>query len=210
MFHRPWTVALAALAPAALLSASLSAGEAAADERPAAAREHEGFSMRFLLGPAILAAAASDQGEDIALSGPGATLHVQLGYNILPRLILYGEVFDDLAFGPKLEIGDEEQDVDDVTLAADGFAAGLSYYFRNNIYLAGSAAITRLRTSVGPGGDESDFGFGVNLLVGGEWWVSDTWALGPAAKILIGRASGELDDAWGFASIAFGLSATYD
>ena len=61
---------------------------------------------------------------------------------------------------------------------------GLTYYFPSNIYVTG--AVGTAKTQLKSNGDtfSSDRGFGVNLMVGKEWWVSENWGLGVAGQFL--------------------------
>jgi hypothetical protein len=202
------------LAALVLVSVPLLPGSAGAQEQPAPGyHQHDGFFLRMILGPSVLVATSKANGEDVTLSGSGGTFHIALGYNVMPRLILYGEVFDDVTLNPKVEIGDSgEMDIEDTTLGAFGAGVGLAYYFRNNFFLSASAVASQLRAETG--GEEpedSATGFGVNAVFGREWFVSDNWALGFAGQIFFANVPDEaMDESWKVLAVGLGLSATYD
>jgi hypothetical protein len=209
--------ALVALALAA--SVPVLPGAASAQEFPARSpgvHEHDGFFLRFILGPSVLQATTSEQNEDVTLSGTGATFHIAMGFNIMPRLIIYGEIFDDVTVSPKLEVGDSgEMDLEDTTLGVIGVGGGLAYYFRNNFFISAALSAAQLRADVEqPGEDETsetDYGFGVNTLFGREWFVSDNWALGFAGQIFFASVpDDDQDESWKVIAVGLGLSATYD
>lgn len=209
--------ALVAVALAA--SVPVLPGAASAQEFPARApgvHEHDGFFLRFILGPSVLVAATKEQGEDVTVSGTGATFHIAMGFNLMPRLIVYGEIFDDVTVSPKVEIGgSDEMDLEDTTFGAIGVGGGLAYYFRNNFFISAALTAAQLRADVQQPGEndvsETDYGFGVNTLFGREWFVSDNWALGFAGQIFFANVpDDDQDESWKVLAVGLGLSATYD
>ena len=178
--------------------------------------EHDGFFMRFVLGPSVVLATTEVDGEELTADGVGGTLHVALGFNILPKLILYGEVFDDVTVNPTVAVGDDEMELEDAAFGVVGLGVGLAYYLPRNVYVSAAASLANLRADYrDESGDiqssESDSGFGVNLVVGNEWWVGDDWALGGAIQLFLASVpDDEVDDAWAVAAVGAGLSITYD
>lgn len=184
------------------------AGPAPADPT---ARTHDGFFLRFHVGPAGFAASASAGGDEVTLSGSGGGFGLALGGAVNPRLILFVEVFDDIAVGPTLEVNGESATAsDDVRAGVIGFGPGIAYYFPSNLYLSGTLALAKL--SIQEDGEEvaeSDTGFGVSGVLGKEWWVSSQWGLGIAAQMFLGSIpDGDLD--WATAGFMLAFSATYN
>ncbi len=196
----------------------LCAGQARAEQpqAPPGQHQHDGFFLRLLVGPSYLLIAATEDGEDLSVGGYGATVQVALGYNLARNLILYGELFDDVTVSPTARIkGDDEEDELDATLGLYGVGIGLAYYLPRNVFISASAALSQLQAEYDEDGATvewaSSIGFGVNLVVGKEWWVSDDWALGGAIQVFLGSVhDDELGDSWAVGAVGLALSATYD
>jgi len=201
-------VALVASVPLLLASAPARAEPAAPSD---GGHEHEQFFMRFMLGPSYLLATTSLSDQDLTVRGPGGTFQVALGYNIVPKLIVYAEVFDHITFGPDVSIGDSDPSLEGLTLGLTGIGAGLGYYLPRNVCVSASASLVRLEATEGDASDRSDLGGGVNLVISKEWWVSRDWALGAALQVLVGSVpDDQVDDSWAVAAVGAGLSVTYD
>ena len=78
--------------------------------------------------------------------------------------------------------------------------AGITYYLPPyNFFFTGSLGFARF--IIGDYG--TDFGFGLQLGVGKEWWVSENWGLGVMATIVYGSAD---DGDYGeFSTLAFNI-----
>jgi hypothetical protein len=209
-----WVAGLAASVPV-----FLAARPATAEQPPAVPgrHQHEDFYLRLTLGPSGLAASSTVDSEDVTVSGAGGSFHVALGYNLLPGLVVFGELFDYVTLDPEVEIdGGEATDLGDTSLGLYGVGAGVAYHFWKNVHVSASIAAAQLiataeRESGEVEQDETDFGFGVNLVIGKEFWVSDNWALGVAGQVFLGAMSnGEANEDWGVGAIGASLSATYD
>jgi hypothetical protein len=59
---------------------------------------------------------------------------------------------------------------------------------------------------------ESDWGGGISLMIGKEWWVSDNWGLGIAGQLFGGSAKDKDDEDLQFDTFSVNLcfSATYN
>jgi hypothetical protein len=71
-----------------------------------------------------------------------------------------------------------------------GIGAGLAYYMPNNLYLSGTLAFAQLSSGDEDNTEtrsETDFGPGLSLTFGKEWWVSDNWGLGVALNLFVAR-----------------------
>lgn len=149
--------------------------------------KHDGFYFRFMLGPAGVAAVANDD-QETTVSGGGGGLGLAFGYAIAPNVILYGELFDNVALSPKIERDGMETDTDsDTAFGLVGIGPGIAVYLPHNFYLSSTLAFARL--VVDPDTDEeddegtSDFGVAITAAIGKEWWVSSNWGLGLAFQI---------------------------
>ena len=52
-----------------------------------------------------------------------------------------------------------------------------------NVYLAGSIALASGTLISDWGTTELNAGYGINVAVGKEWWVSDNWGIGVAGQL---------------------------
>jgi hypothetical protein len=182
------------------------------------ARRHERFFMRLHLGPSLVFASTTseDEGEELTVGGGGASFQIALGYNLIPNLVLYGEVFDDVTVSPSAKSGDDEEELEDVSFGMIGLGAGLAYYFPRNFFVSAAASLPTLRIEYrGDDGAETshdtDPGLGVNLVLGREFWIADDWALGAAVHAFFGSVpAAQWDGSWTVGALGAGLSITYD
>ena len=175
------------------------------------AQTHDGFYLRFLLGPAGFATGTSYAGNDLSVKGGGGGFSLAMGAALSPGLIIYGEVFDDIAVGPTLTVNGDSGTADtDVSAGVVGFGPGIAHYFPSNMYISATLAFAKL--TVQRNGDQvadSDVGIGVSGAIGKEWWVSDQWGLGLAGQLFLGSIpDGGADARWSTAGAMIALSAT--
>ena len=176
------------------------------------AHRHDGFYLRTFLGFGATRMRAAD--VDATVSGPGGTFGIALGGAVAENLIVYGEVFDDVAVNPDIEVGAMQGSTTDTNAGQVGFGAGIAYYVMPlNLYLSGTLSASRLQieqnnTTVG----KSDLGPGVSLMIGKEWWASPQWGLGVAGQFFGGRMKDQGTNAPTWTTAAFGIvfSATYN
>lgn len=175
------------------------------------AQVHDGFFLRFHLGPAGFATSASAAGDELSVRGSGGGFSFALGGAINPRVVIYGEIFADMAVGPTLEQNGEELTTsDDVSAGVIGFGPGIAYYFPSNLYLSATLGLAQLTVQVdGEEVGESETGFGVSAALGKEWWVSPQWGLGIAGQLFMGSIpDGGIDANWQTAGVMLAFSAT--
>jgi hypothetical protein len=92
---------------------------------------------------------------------------------------------------------------------------GLTNYFpSNNVYITGAVGIAKSSFEANGKTSSTDNGYGINLMLGKEWWVSKDWGLGVAGQLLYTSCpdpvnAGNKPD---FKTTAFGIlfSATYN
>lgn len=187
---------------------------------PPGYHEHDGFYLRFLLGPSVVAAVANDEAET-SVSGAGASFHIAAGAALVPNVILYGELFANTAIGPTIESGALEIETDeDTAFSLVGIGPGVAIYLPGNFYLSSTLAFTRLVMDPDTEQDDdeatSDVGATLTAAVGKEWWVGANVGLGAALQ-LYGGAMRDGDDSenedgedlvWGAGGVLLAFSAT--
>jgi hypothetical protein len=177
------------------------------------AHRHDGFYLRMWIGPGYTQMKLDD--ADLEVSGTGGSFGIQAGVAVQENLILYGQLFDDIAVNPSIKQGGMSADLDNVNAGVVGFGAGVTYYFMpSNMYVSGAVTYTQL--SVQRDGEEigeSDWGPGVSLMVGKEWWVSNNWGVGVALQLFGGSmkdSTSEGSPTWSTGAAALAFSATYN
>lgn len=161
------------------------------DQRPVSeppnpgAERHDGFMLRFSLGFGFsnTHAEAKGQPDEIDISGFSGTFSFDIGASLIDNLVLHARIADFYVLNKKYEVNGVEQTTDS-SLAAFMFGPALSYYLMPaNVYFTLALGLSLLGSNNGRAhGDSTDVGFGTNADVGKEWWVSDNWALGVAAR----------------------------
>jgi hypothetical protein len=146
---------------------------------------HKGFFLSLSGGPNFSGISADVSGQNkINYAGSGPILDLKIGGAIKENLILHATLGTDFMSGPKISSNGESQNTSDNFLIGEDFiGGGMTYYLMpSNILLSGSLGLGNFRrmdtddnTSV-----SSDKGFGFQLKVGKEWWVSKRWGLGVA------------------------------
>lgn len=151
---------------------------------------------------------------DTKLSGAGGAFGIALGFAVSDNLIVFGELFDDIAVEPTVEMGGSSAEARNVNAGVVAVGAGVAYYFMPaNIYVSGTLSWGQLTAQDEDNNEiaETDFGPGLSLMVGKEWWVSDNWGLGGALQIYGGRQKEkDIDATWNTAAVALTFSATYN
>jgi hypothetical protein len=158
------------------------------------AERHDGFMLRM-----ALTLGASRTTESLVSETLGSTEFVYSGFSVAFSFDLGAAPIDDLVIhgrfagfvnpSPTLsQDGDELGELNGLSLSADLFGVGVSYYFMPiNVYVTGVVGPSWLSLSADDDdADEeisTDLGIGFNFDIGKEWWVSDNWGLGVAGRL---------------------------
>ena len=178
--------------------------------------QHDGFFFRAQIGGGYTSLEQSD--ADLTIAGGGAAVNLAFGGAVSDRLIIYGEIFDSTASKPTLTVAGTDIGEADGDASVVGVGAGVAYYLPSNTYFSGSLLMQQL-TLIDADGDqagETEFGPGLKLQVGHEWWVSHDWALGLAAQFLAGTMDDTDTDLngdalkWTATGFSLLFSATYN
>jgi hypothetical protein len=153
---------------------------------PEGREQHDGFLLRLTAGVGGAGTNYSLEDEpDVNFTGVSGTFSVDVGGSLTENLVLHGRFSSFTLVDPEVEVdGADVGQFEDVTVTANLFAAGLTYYFMPvNIYVTGAVGLSWLTMSYrGDNGRTTDAGLGVNLDVGKEFWVGDNWGLGIAGR----------------------------
>jgi hypothetical protein len=163
----------------------------AASPRAPGAERHDGFFLRFSLGPGY--AAAREDKTSGKLSGSSATGIFAIGFSPIEDLAIHLNSEVDMVFSGQVDLpaGRAEDDKSD-TLRNVG--VGISYYLMPlNLYFSGALLAAKgYRQPAGQSKiDESKWGVGLSLSAGKEWWVSDNWGLGVFGRFHMSTFDGQ-------------------
>lgn len=188
------------------------------------AERHDGLLLRLTIGIGYGTVSESIDGEQtltgseversISISGVSGSFSIDLGGVLTDNLAVSGRLSDLVIVDPTVSLdGNEVGEAQDSTLAALFFGPALTYYVMPvNVYLTAALGLSWLRSDTNETeAQSSDLGFGANLDVGKEWWVSDQWGLGVAGRLWWTHVSDSeqgIDIASNFLGFAVVFSAT--
>jgi hypothetical protein len=182
---------------------------------------HDGFFLRLTLGVGGgVVGLDTDGSDDVGFVGGGWASSIDIGGSNGDNLAFFVRLREASLASPGVYIDDNKVgDADASTITQGMLGGGISYFIMPlNMYLGAAVGLAviagRYRR---PGRDElkynGDVGFGFDGEIGKEWWVSDDWGVGVAARVSIANVPGGdsvPDDAnFGAAFISVLFSATY-
>lgn len=150
---------------------------------------HDGFFLRLSTGLGY-ASVSGDNDNSATFKGATSQSSIAIGGIVTENLALHADIFAVTLVSPDVTIGGITYSDLDITMRAGALGIGLTYYFMPlNLYLSGSigAAVASTKvvfTDSTSRTYESGTGFGLNLMVGKEWWVSENWGIGVAGQLI--------------------------
>jgi hypothetical protein len=150
---------------------------------------HDGLMLRFTLGigyASTRAVEATNNGDELTIRGVDSSFSFDVGGVISDNLVLHLRLAALQIVDPSFSLnGQRATASEDISLTSVLIGPGLTYYFMpSNVYLTGALGVSRLDAEIGrTDSTTTDFGFGANADIGKEWWVSDNWGLGVAARL---------------------------
>lgn len=174
---------LALIALASLLIVSSFAGIANAGE----ARTHDGFFLRLALGAGSASAKIEPPGGSLEFSGTASAINIGIGGRVSENLLLHGTMWgwalSDPDFDLKVTGVGSSSGTANGRLLMSAVGVGATYYFMPvNLYMSGSIGTGSLTGDKDMKGD-SKTGLALDLMLGKEWWVSESWGLGLAGYV---------------------------
>lgn len=186
------------------------------------AERHDGFMLRMALafGGSVMTEsldAPAIGATSFEYSGFALGFSLDLGASPTDDLVIHARLADVVNPSPSVSMdGTDLGEAQDLSLIANLFGVGITYYFMPiNFYVTGVIGPSWLTLSdqTSDTSDSSDVGFGLNLDLGKEWWVSDNWGLGLAGRFWLTTLEHQSDSAVpvDYMLLAFGVafSATY-
>jgi hypothetical protein len=154
--------------------------QAIEEPHPRGWHTHDGFFLRFQLGPG---AGLLSAGRSSVLYG-GLSENIALGWALSPRVVLFAEIGGVMGFPSDSNEGE--------IAAVATYTLRASYYLQNNLFVGGGIGLglMGLGTENDEGGTRSSGrGFGLRLEFGQEYWVSTNWALGWVLNLAFAAAA---------------------
>ncbi len=149
----------------------------------AEAHKHDGFFLRLAPGLGTFSASESYRGDKLEISGTSGLFNFAIGGAVTEKIILHFDASGVGSSDPTVKLnGRSATAYGDFSTSLT--AVGLTTYFSSNIYLTGAIGIAKTKFKSNGITYETDNGYGINFMVGKEWWVSDDWGLGVAGQLL--------------------------
>jgi opacity protein-like surface antigen len=171
----------------------------------AAGSLHEGVFVRGQIGFGYFRATASEGGDSVAISGAGPSLDLAGGFAVQPGLIIHGTFLYDVTYSPEVEFNGQSQSVEG-SAGMVGIGAGITYYMMpNNMFFSGTLAMTQLVAEEDGETEGSEWGPGIAVQAGKEWFVAPKVGLGVAARFALGSQKIDPDFDVNYTTTTFSL-----
>ena len=192
----------------AIVSFSVFSGEAKAE-----GHKHEGLFVRLAPGVGVMNSTEDIGTGTIKSSGTSGLFNFGVGGAIKEDLILHLDISAASVTDPEIKLNGSTSTANG-DLSTTLMGIGVTRYFDSNVYLTGAIGVAKTKFETGGKIYETDNGYGINLMVGKEWMVSDKWGLGIAAQFLYTSCPDDLGGGkkTDFNTSSFGVlfSATYN
>jgi len=177
--------------------------------------EHDGLYLRLLAGVGYLHNSASYSGVTETETGVGPTLAIAVGGVLVPNLVLYGEFSATIVSDPHYDNGSTSGTASGVDETLASIGPGVAYYLDGNMYLSGTLLFSKISYSDSNDSsnsvDGTNFGIGLGLTFGKEWWVSRDWGVGVSGQLsLSSMKDANVDTRWTGISASVLCSATFN
>lgn len=175
---------------------------------------HDGLFLRLAPGIGWNNTDSDSGGNKLKMSGVSGLFNCAAGGAVSQDLILHLDASVVSTSDPEVKRNGTDVSSDYSSSSTSMVGIGMTYYFPSNFYLTGAVGIAESSYEYLGSTTRTDKGYGVNLMAGKEWWVSDNWGLGIAGQLLYTNcpskpsAAGKPD----VESTSFGVlfSATYN
>lgn len=184
------------------------------DKGYAEAYVHDGFFLRLAPGFGWNSTSEEYGGNTFKMSGVSGLFNFAIGGAVAQDLILQLDVSGVSTSDPKVKLNGNDQSSSISSASTSLAGIGMTYYLPSNFYLTGAVGMAESAYKSNGTTYKTDNGYGANVIVGKEWWVSDNWGVGLAGQFLytvcptksIGGVKSDVT------STSFGLllSATYN
>lgn len=175
---------------------------------------HDGFFLRLAPGFGWNDTSSDSGGTSLKMTGVSGLFNFAIGGAVSQDLILHLDASGVSTQDPKVKRNGTDVSSTVSSSSTSMVGLGLTYYFPSNFYLTGAVGMAESRKKSNGSTIKSDTGYGANVMVGKEWWVSDNWGLGIAGQFLYTNCPEKAPDGSkpDVKSTSFGVlfSATYN
>ena len=177
--------------------------------------KHDGFYFHIASGFGGAALVEEVEQDELIISGGSSNGKIGIGYAFVENFIVSLDFFGNVIVDPDVLVNGQEINDADVELTMGNVGLGMTYYFMpSNFYLSGSIGLASGELETDFGTYDTDLGYGINLAIGKEWWVSDNWGLGVVSHLYYSSIPDEYAigkvSYLNFASVAVLFSATFN
>jgi len=149
-------------------------------------RDHLGFFLRMTAG-GLYASTSADDWEfadilgEVEANGWGGDFTLALGGCVSENFALHGSLFSQTVTDPDVEIENLGEGELDGSVTMNAYGGGITYYLMPvNVYLSGNLGLGFVTIDAEGEEHTTDPGFAMDLSIGKEWWVGNSWGLGLA------------------------------
>jgi hypothetical protein len=150
----------------------------------AEAHVHDGLFLRVAPGIGWNGTSKDIGGDATDLTGFSGMLNFAIGVNVARNLALHLDVSGVSAANSKVADTGRGQASEFNYITSSSVGIGMTYYYLSNYYLTGAVGRAESSKRSGSMVQTTDPGYGVNVMLGKEWWVSDEWGIGLAGQFL--------------------------
>jgi len=118
--------------------------------------------------------------DNMKMTGTGIALDLKFGFVIKENFILHGDIISSNSFSLEVLVDGEPLGTisGDNSVSMTMFGGGGTYYFLPSVYFSGTIGMGGFSITANESTTSTQKGFGLNLKLGKEWWVSKNWDLG--------------------------------
>jgi hypothetical protein len=151
--------------------------------------------------------------DELEFSGSQGEFTFAIGGVVTENLAIHGTLFGFSMVDPTVEFNGTELGEANGSMTMSAVGAGVTWWaMPANFYLSGSVGFGTLTADPdGSSAASSDTGFAMELALGKEWFVSDSWGLGIGGGLSFHSIpDGDLPENWSGVSLSLRFTATYN
>lgn len=167
-----------------MIVCAVTVGSALCERVYAESYVHDGFFLRLAPGFGWNNTESDSGGNSLKMSGVSGLFNFAIGGAVSQDLILHLDASGVRTSDPEVKQNGTDVSSNFSYSSTSMVGLGMTYYFPSNFYLTGAAGMAESRYKSNGSTTKTDTGFGANVMVGKEWWVSDNWGLGIAGQFL--------------------------
>lgn len=145
---------------------------------------HDGLFLRLAPGLGWNNTDSDSGGNTLKMSGVSGLFNVAVGGAVSQDLILHLDASVVSTSDPEVKRNGADVSAEYSSSSTRMVGIGMTYYFPSNFYLTGAVGLAESSYEHLGSTTRTDAGYGANLMIGKEWWLSDNWGIGIAGQLL--------------------------